>query len=212
MKTLLHVGCGTSTIRNLPSFFHDGTWDEIRYDINPDVQPDIVGELQDMSLLEDGSVDAIYSSHNVEHVWEFEVQGVLAEFRRVLKSNGFALILCPDIMSVAQAITKGRLEGTLYESPVGPITAVDVLYGYQSDISKGNIFMAHKMAFTADTLGRHLLQANFSGAVIARDKMYGLHAVAFPAMWGDDRADKLTRALYPPMDYIIEVDRYGAQQ
>lgn len=210
MKTLLHVGCGGSDIRNLPLLFQDGSWDEIRYDIDPVVQPDIVGRLQDMSLLEDGAVDGIYSSHNIEHVWAFEVQPVLAEFRRVLQQDGFALVLCPDIMSVAQAVAQGYLEESLYESPAGPITAMDILYGYHADIAKGNLFMAHKTAFTADTLAKHLLTAGFTGAIIARDKMFGLHAVAFPGVWRNAAANELVRALHPHLDCLIEVNQYGA--
>lgn len=113
MKTLLHVGCGSSDIRHLPTYFNDGSWNELRYDINEAVLPDIVGSLQDMSMIEDGSIDALYSSHNIEHVWPFEVPQVLSEFARVLKPDGFAAVLCPDILSVAQAITKGYLEQPL---------------------------------------------------------------------------------------------------
>jgi hypothetical protein len=209
MKTLLHVGCGPNDLNSLPAEFHDGTWDEIRYDIDPSVSPDIVGRLQDMSLLEDGSIDAVYSSHNVEHVWEFEVGKVLAEFRRILNPNGFALILCPDMMSVAQAITQGYLDKVLYESSAGPITAMDIVYGYHADIARGNLFMAHKTAFTADTLGRHLLQTNFSCAVIARDTMLGLHAVAFPSACALEQGLRLANKLQPQEQYLIEVQHYG---
>lgn len=210
MKTLLHVGCGGSDIRTLPLLFQDGSWDEIRYDIDPAVKPDIVGRLQDMSLLEDGAVDGIYSSHNIEHVWAFEVQPVLVEFRRILQQDGFALILCPDVMSVAQAIAQGYLEESLYESPAGAITAMDILYGYHADIAKGNFFMAHKTAFTAHTLAKHLLTAGFTGAIIARDKMFGLHAVAFPGVWRNAAANELARALHPRPDYLLEINQYGA--
>jgi SAM-dependent methyltransferase len=209
LKTVLHVGCGASDIRNLPTPFQDGEWDEIRYDIDPAAQPDIIGRLQDMSLLEDETIDAIYSSHNIEHVWAFEVHGVLSEFRRVLRPDGFALILCPDIMSVAQAITQGYLEKPLYESPAGPITAMDILYGYHTAIEEGNLFMAHKTAFTSDTLANHLLKGGFPSAIIARDKILGLHALAFPVIWSKDEADALARTLQPPSDSLIEVNHYG---
>lgn len=209
MKTVLHVGCGGNDIRSLPLPFQDGSWEEIRYDIDPAALPDVVGRLQDMSLLEDGTVDAIFSSHNIEHVWAFEVQGVLTEFRRILKPDGFALILCPDIISVAQAITQGYLEEAVYESPAGPITAMDILYGYHVSIKEGNHFMAHKTAFTTDTLARHLDIAGFPSTVIARDKLLGLHALAFPVVWSKDAADVLASTVQPPPDLLIEVCCYG---
>ncbi|MDD4927367.1 MAG: methyltransferase domain-containing protein [Methylotenera sp.] len=210
MKTLLHVGCGGSDIRNLPFPFQNGDWDEIRYDIDPNAKPDIVGCLQDMSIIEDGSIDSIYSSHNIEHVWAFEVQAVLVEFRRVLRPDGFALILCPDILSVADAITQGYLEEPVYHSPAGPITALDIIYGYHVDIAKGNIFMAHKTAFTSDTLAKHLLSAGFSSVVIARDKMLGLHALAFTCILSKLAATELADSLQPHKDHLIEINSYGS--
>ena len=125
MKTLLHVGCARLTIRHLP-YFRDGGWEEIRYDIDPGVEPDIVGESQDMSLIDDGAVDALWSSHNIEHVSSFEVQPVLREFRRVLRPAGFLVVLCPDALQLAQAIVEGKLEKTLYDSPAGPIRTLDI--------------------------------------------------------------------------------------
>jgi SAM-dependent methyltransferase len=209
MKTVLHVGCGGNDIRSLPILFQDGEWEEIRYDIDPAALPDVVGRLQDMSLLEDGTIDAIFSSHNIEHVWAFEVPGVLSEFRRILKSEGFALILCPDVVSVAQAIIHGYLEETVYESPAGPITAMDILYGYHASIKEGNYFMAHKTAFTADTLARHLDIAGFASSLIARDKLLGLHALAFPTVLSKDAAEAIASRLQPPVDALIEVCSYG---
>jgi SAM-dependent methyltransferase len=178
MKTLLHVGCGPLSLRDLPAFFRSGDWDEIRTDINPDVRPDLVADSRDLSLLDDAAVDAVYSSHNIEHVWSFEVPVVLREFRRVLKDDGLLVIMCPDIRQVAQAVADGRIDEPLYVSPAGPITAIDILYGFQKDIAAGNEYMAHKMAFTADSLARHLLDAGFSCAVILRDGVFGLHGLA----------------------------------
>lgn len=209
MKTLLHVGCGASSLQDLPPFFQDGQWEEIRYDIDPDVAPDIVGSLQDMSLIEDGCIDAICSSHNIEHVWAFEVPTVLAGFRRVLRSDGVALILCPDLMAVAEAVLAGWLEKPLYVSPAGPITGIDVLYGFQPDIAKGKHYMSHKTGFTADSLSAHLLKAGFAAVTVARDKVLGLHAVAHPMAPEAAEAQRLFDALVPYPGQLIEVTRHG---
>ena len=209
MRTVLHVGCGVNTLSSLPPLFQDGTWDEIRYDIDDKVQPDIVGELQDLSIIEDGSIDALYSSHNIEHVWAFEVPPVLKEFRRVLKPDGFAMVLCPDVQSVAQAIAEGYLDKPLYVSPAGPITALDILYGFHSAIEKGNHFMAHKTAFTTETLASHLLRAGFAGIAVARDKAFGLHAAAFLAGFDAKEANALASQVHPAQKFLLEVNRYG---
>ena len=208
MKTLLHVGCGHSSMADLPKYLHNGQWDEVRYDIDPAVSPDIVGTTQDMSLIEDGSIDAVYSSHNIEHIWAFEVPGVLAEFRRVLAPSGFAMILCPDILSVAQAITEGYLNKPVYLSPAGPITALDILYGYHHDLARGNLYMAHKTAFTAETLGEHLTKAGFGAVSIGRDRVLGLHALAHRQRLSEAAASEMAEALLPERQHLIELIQY----
>lgn len=204
MNTVLHVGCGTLNISNLPPLFQSGEWDEIRYDINPDVEPDIVGELQDMSLLEDACVDAVYSSHNIEHVWAFEVPMVLKEFRRVLKADGFLMVRCPDMMSVSQAISQGLLEKPVYMAPSGPITPMDIIYGYLPDIQAGNHFMAHKTCFTAETLHIHLQRAGFASSIIVRDILLGLNALALPLGWTVTKANEVLYGTMPNSEGIVD--------
>lgn len=162
MRKVLHVGCGIATIDKMPPGFRDGTWQEVRFDIDPDVGPDIVGTITDMAGVADGSVDAVYSSHNIEHVYAYEVQGVLAEFRRVLKPDGFAVITCPDIETVARHIAQGRLAEPLYQSPSGPITPLDILYGHGDSLAQGFHYMAHKTGFSARTLSDHVKRAGFA--------------------------------------------------
>ena len=97
MPRFLHVGCGQKRIDRTP--FAGSNWDEIRLDINPDNSPDIIGTMLDMSAIDSGSVDAVFSSHNIEHLYPHEVPTALIEFKRVLSPGGFALITCPDLQS-----------------------------------------------------------------------------------------------------------------
>ena len=99
MKTFLHVGCGPQYKSQIKGFDNE-SWKEIRFDIDEKVNPDIVGTLLDMSAVEAESVDAIYSSHNIEHVFPHEVPIVLREFHRVLKDDGMVVLVCPDLQSV----------------------------------------------------------------------------------------------------------------
>lgn len=161
MRQVLHVGCGSATIEKMPPGFQDGSWEEVRFDINPEVKPDIVGTITDMTDVQDASVDAIYSSHNIEHVFAHEVQSVLCEFRRVLKADGFAVVTCPDIETVAAHVAEGRLNEPLYISPSGPISPLDIIYGHGAAIAGGEIYMAHRTAFTARTLNEAMTKAGF---------------------------------------------------
>jgi ubiquinone/menaquinone biosynthesis C-methylase UbiE len=163
-KTVLHVGCGTAP---LPAGLFDGM-NEVRLDIDPAVNPDVVGSITDIPLLS-GVVDAIYSSHNIEHLAEHEVPKAFSEFYRVLKPGGKIIIEVPDVQSVAESIPKIGLNGVLYESPAGPISPADVLYGLRSAVAGGNEFYAHKMAFTRDTLESSLKKAQFKKVNVDRN-------------------------------------------
>ena len=160
MKTLLHVGCASLNISDLKGFNND-EWAEIRFDIDESRNPDIIGTIVDLSLVETGSVDAVYSAYNLDHIYPHEVPITLKEFFRVLKNDGIAIIKCPDIQSVCEAIGKDKLLDTFYQSPVGPITPIDILFGNRKAIAKGNEFMAKKGGFTYSVLDGALHQAGF---------------------------------------------------
>ena len=160
MKTLLHVGCASLNISDLKGFNND-KWAEIRFDIDENRNPDIIGTIVDLSLVETGSVDAVYSAYNLDHIYPHEVPIALKEFFRVLKNDGIAIIKCPDIQSVCEAIGKDKLLDVFYQSPVGPITPIDILFGNRKAIAKGNEFMAKKGGFTYSVLDGALHQAGF---------------------------------------------------
>ena len=127
-KKFLHVGCGGQTKVGLKGFNTDA-WQEIRFDIDPNVKPDILGTLTDMSQVASGSMQAIFSSHNIEHIYPHEVPRAMAEFYRVLSDDGLVVLTCPDLQSVCAAVADNRLMEPLYVSPAGPISAIDILFG-----------------------------------------------------------------------------------
>lgn len=177
-RTLLHVGCGHARAERLPVCFRAPQWREIRFDINPDVMPDIVGSLTDMHRIASASVDAVWSSHNLEHLHAYEVPRALAEFRRVLKPHGYALITLPDLRAVARHIMADALDRPLYHSEAGPIGALDVLFGHQASIARGNDYMAHRTGFTATSLGHVLVDAGFFEVRVREGKHWDLWALA----------------------------------
>ena len=160
MKTFLHVGCGPQYKSQIKGFDNEN-WKEIRFDIDEKVNPDIVGTLLDMSAVEAVSVDAIYSAHNIEHVFPHEVPIVLREFHRVLKDDGMVVLVCPDLQSVCEAVVDDKLLQPLYESPAGPISPIDILYGHRPAIARGNEYMAHKGGFTYSVLNDAFIEAGF---------------------------------------------------
>ncbi|WP_044562327.1 methyltransferase domain-containing protein [Azospirillum sp. B4] len=178
-RTVLHVGCGVRRPEKLHSLFHSSEWREVRLDIDPQVQPDIVASITNLSMVADGSVDAIWSSHNIEHLYAHEVPIALAEFRRVLTPDGFALLTLPDLQAVARLVAEDKVEEAAYLSPAGPVTPLDMIFGLRSSIAQGNVHMAHRTGFTAQTLGKALLAAGFGHVKVTRDETYSLWAIAY---------------------------------
>lgn len=179
MPSFLHVGCGPKRKAQTTPAFNTPEWHEVRFDIDPAVAPDIIGTMTDMSAVATGSVDAVFSSHNIEHVYPHEVPVTLAEFNRVLKPDGFVIITCPDLVSVAKLIAEDKLMEPAYVSNAGPISPLDILYGHRASMTRGNLFMAHKGGFSAKSLGSALKQAGFASiAALARPAAFDLWAAA----------------------------------
>jgi len=178
MNTFLHVGCGHKRKERTTKAL--STWDELRFDIDESVQPDLVGTMTDMSSVSSESVDAVFSSHNIEHLYPHEVPLALAEFLRVLKSDGIAVITCPDLKSVCALIAEDKLTDAAYTSPAGPIAPIDILYGLRSSMAQGNLYMAHRCGFTKKVLAGTLQASGFkSVATLSRGYPYfDLWAVA----------------------------------
>ena len=176
-RRVLDAGAGPKSNSRLHSIFAD--WTAVRLDINPAVQPDIIGSVTNLKgKVPDATFDAVWSSHNIEHLHAHEVPVSLAEFKRILKPEGFAFITCPDLEQIGRLIAGGDVERTIYQSPAGPISVLDMLYGHSASIARGNAYMAHNTGFTVTRLGAALQKAGFSEAWVAPGKAIDLWAVA----------------------------------
>jgi len=199
MKTFLHVGCGPKRKDRTTAGFNTPEWNELRLDIDASVQPDIVGTMTDMSRVPDASVDAIFSSHNIEHLYPHEVGVALKEFRRVLKADGFVVVTCPDLQSVAELIAQDKLTEPAYTSPAGPIAPLDILYGHRPAMARGNLYMAHRCGFTQKVLTATLLEGGFARVAATRRKHpnYDLWAVGCKSQISDQALTQLAQQHFP---------------
>jgi ubiquinone/menaquinone biosynthesis C-methylase UbiE len=178
-KAVLHVGCGVKRIEKLHSSFRGPDWREIRYDIDPTVEPDILGDITNLSEVDTASMEAVWSSHNIEHVFAHQVPIVLREFLRVLKPGGQLLVTCPDIQPVAALVAEGNLTGAAYHSPAGPVSPLDIIFGYGPSIARGYPYMAHKTAFTKQTMATALANAGFANISVVSGREFDLWARAY---------------------------------
>lgn len=168
LKIVLNVGCGFPGQGLHPSF-GGSEWRELRLDINPSVNPDIICSMTDMHPVATDSVDAIWSSHNLEHLHRHEVPVALGEFLRVLKPGGQLLLTLPDLQKIAELVAADALENEAYRSRSGPISPLDMIYGHTPSIANGNFHMAHKTGFTARTLHQLLGATGFVMVALRRD-------------------------------------------
>ena len=166
---VLNVGGGSKAITIPPMY--DG-WEHVLLDISPVGNPDIVADARELQTLPAGQYDSVYCSHNLEHYYPHEAFKVLAGFLHVLKPDGFAHIVVPDVGQVMADFVRGNMEidAPLYEVKAGPITVHDVLYGYNKAIAQSGVdFYAHKMGFTPSLLFRMLEDVGFDHPDIRPD-------------------------------------------
>lgn len=201
-RSFLHVGCGHSRKQHAAPGFRGEDWREIRLDMDAAVAPDIVASMTDMVMVPDATVDAIYSSHNIEHLYAHEVPIAFAEFYRVLKPDGFLVLTCPDLRSICSLVLDDKLDVPAYLTPGGePITPLDVLYGHRSAMAAGNLFMAHRYGFTQRTLMDSARDVGFKiGHSLQRPTAFDLWLLAFKSEVSMDKLMQQARVFLPAQD------------
>ena len=132
----LHLGCGR---RHIPGYVHI---DVVDY---PHV--DHVSSIDNLSFLQDGSVELIYNCHVLEHFKRREVNRVLREWYRVLAPGGLLRVSVPDFAALCEVYVRSRDLGLV----IGPI------FGRQD-----YLYNIHYNLFDFDTLKAQLEQAGFS--------------------------------------------------
>jgi SAM-dependent methyltransferase len=131
----LHLGCGR---RHIPGYVHI---DVVDY---PHV--DHVSSIDNLSFLQDGSVELIYNCHVLEHFKRREVARVLREWYRVLAPGGVLRISVPDFAALCEVYTRSRDLGLV----IGPI------FGRQD-----YLYNIHYNLFDFGTLKTQLEQIGF---------------------------------------------------
>lgn len=169
-KTILNVGFGGSKISE--QMYTDDLRDyrEISLDIDKKYNPDIIADIYNISHVPDKFVDVAYSSHMIEHIHYFKVPSVIKELLRVVKDGGFVRLLTPNLKGVADNVKQGKLLDTIYESPGGPISAMDMLFGSRYHSHKANSdFMIHKCGFTKEVFEELAKEHGFNVRVVENE-------------------------------------------
>ena len=189
-KRVLNVG---GNDKRIPIPQHYDQWDHVMLDIDPKGLPDVVCDARELVTLPASEYDSIYCSHNLEHYYRHDVPKVLAGFLHVLKNEGFVYIRVPDMGELMRKIANEDLDISdfLYQSPAGPITVMDVIYGYGDEIERtGHDFFAHKTGFTEKSLNATLTKAGFPH-VFSQASNLEITAIGFIDLPSDEQLARL---------------------
>lgn len=167
-KRFLNVGGNNKAIATQP--FFEG-WEHHLLDIDPKGKPDLLCDARELTTLPGATYDAVYCSHNLEHYYAHDVPRVLAGFHHVLKPDGFAHIRVPDLPAVFEALRQRNVDvdEPLYDSSAGPMSALDVIYGWRKQIAASGVdFYAHKTGFSRKSLITTLQRAGFAHVFVGQ--------------------------------------------
>lgn len=186
---VLNIGAGPKGIPLPP---HYQGWDEVRLDIEPSYEPNILMDARNLGQLDAGQFDAAYISHNLEHYYPHEVMGVLRGMLHVLAEDGFAEIRVPDVIAAMRAAVfdNGDLDTFLYQSAAGPVVVHDVMWGYPAYTETMGPAMGHKTGFSERTLRRALFDAGYN-EVYMLERNFELRAIACKGELGAEMVERL---------------------
>jgi len=110
--------------------------------------------LTDLSQFEDNTIDLIYASHVIEYFDRQEVEGLLKEWKRVLKPNGILRLAVPNFEMIAKLYCNGEIP---LSSVLGP------LYG-RMDMGEQKIY--HKTTYDINSLKKLLTSLEYNDIVL----------------------------------------------
>lgn len=87
---LLNIGCGN---------IYSPVWNNIDFVKNKDIT---YWDIRKGLPYPDSSMDAVYSSHLLEHLSPMEADNLLTEISRVIKTNGVLRIVVPDLKRICE--------------------------------------------------------------------------------------------------------------
>ena len=162
LSNWLNVGSGAAGTGLKPPGFSPANWREFRLDADPAVEPDFVAPAHDLSLVAEASMDAVFSSHCIEHLYLDQAVPALKEWRRVLKDDGCLLLVCPDLQAAAEMIAKDQLFAEAYCG----IRPYDIVFSHQGLVAQGRAaghhWMEHRSGYTLTSLLQLVSQAGFA--------------------------------------------------
>lgn len=197
-KIVLHVGWMSATPGRVERQFPAAQWREIRFDCDARVNPDIVGTPDRLEGIADASVDVVLMPQMLQRYPLPKVSAILREALRVLKDGGRAVFSVPNAMLAATYVANNLPFHTLYETKLGPITPMDLLYGLRTGVARGEEHFQHRSGYTFEQLGLLMRDNGFTNILVNRAG-YEITASGFKFPY--DHPERVERiSMGPPSD------------
>jgi predicted SAM-dependent methyltransferase len=127
---------------------------------------------------ENESVNAIYCSHVLEHIWPWYHNFVLSEFYRVLKTSGVVRIVVPDMnIAIMRYLQANKSAKALVEY-------MRWWFDPTQD-GQGQLYLNHVCGFNTDLLIELLKEAGFTDIT---EKAYNIYSGVFDGCDNPDHA------------------------
>jgi hypothetical protein len=110
------------------------------------------------------------------------------------------IVTCPDLQTIGERLSAGDIETPLYTSGRGPVSPIDMLYGFRPAMQQGNHYMAHHTGFTLKSLGNACVRAGFPKFLgLRRPKRHDLWGLAVKARMTDEEMHELGKMYLKPV-------------
>lgn len=140
----LHLGCG---FRHLPGFVNvdlAGPWCK--------KEPEVCADITKPLPFDSGSADLIYACHVLEHFNRWEMDGILADWVRVLKPGGLLVIELPCFDKILALID-------LFYERGEPLNMQLTMWGLYGDPGHQSEAMMHRWCYSSGEMQRLLERA-----------------------------------------------------
>jgi predicted SAM-dependent methyltransferase len=175
----LHLGCG---IRYLSGF--------VNIDANPMNKTDLWLDVRCGLPFASNSVDSIYSTHVIEHLYPDELEKLLGDCARVLKPGGGMRVIVPSLSNAILAFQQNRRDWFYDGFP----RHYDSMGGRFSNF----VFCdgQHRSAFDLSYLDEVLRKAGFREVVESAEGQSRVYGESVPAFEPGDGAAALPHSVY----------------
>lgn len=95
--------------------------------------------------LPDGCADVVQAIHLIEHLYRWEIDAALSEWRRLLKPGGLLILELPNLVKCCENYLAGRMRGGKDPDQLSR-------WGIYGDPRTGNPFMNHRWGYSPSEL------------------------------------------------------------